>query len=81
MLLALERSGLDHYSQPEQLLALFARMQDFQIRCATDPARAGYRRTGYRAPVDRRPFRGQSASRRARIFQAPFVGETVNPKL
>ncbi|MEX2044324.1 MAG: tRNA-uridine aminocarboxypropyltransferase [Opitutus sp.] len=71
LLLALERSGLDEYSLPTQLLELFGRMQDFQIRCATDPARAGYRRHGYRSPSLRQPFRGASATRRAKIFQAP----------
>jgi hypothetical protein len=36
-----------------QLPALFDRMQDFRIRCASDPARAGYRRGSYRTPVER----------------------------
>lgn len=71
LLVALQRTGLDEYPLPEQLLGLFARMQDFQIRCATDPARPGYRRSGYRAPGVRKSYRGQSAVRRARMFQAP----------
>jgi len=32
LLLALERSGLDHYALPTQLLGIFERMQLFQIR-------------------------------------------------
>lgn len=68
---ALERSGLDAYPLPNQLLDVFARMQDFQLRCAADPARAGYRRRAYRPPVERKPFSGQSGTRRTKIFQAP----------
>jgi len=48
LLLALETSGLDHYDDREQLLNLFARMQDHQIRCAADPTRTGYRRKPYK---------------------------------
>jgi DTW domain-containing protein len=72
LLAALERCGLDSYAQPGQLLDVFARMQAFQLRCATDPARNGYRRTPYRPPAERKPFSGRSAARRARIFQAPW---------
>ena len=67
----LQRTGLDEYPMPDQLLSLFSRMQDFQIRCATDPQLGGYRRHGYRAPGERKPFRGQSAARRARLFESP----------
>jgi len=42
-LLALERHGLDRYERPEQLLAVFDRMQQFHIDCARDPDRAGRR--------------------------------------
>lgn len=48
LLLALELSGLDRYDDREQLLNLFARMQDHQIRCAADPTRIGYRRKPYK---------------------------------
>jgi DTW domain-containing protein YfiP len=44
LLLALERSGLDRYPLPDQLLDLFQRMQDHQLRCAADPSLGGYRR-------------------------------------
>jgi DTW domain-containing protein YfiP len=71
LLVALDRAGLDHYTLPDQLLALFHRMQDIQLKCAADPARAGYRRSAYKAPAERKLFHGQSATRRARLFQAP----------
>ena len=54
LLLVLARTGLDQYLLPELLLNIFQRMQDFQIKCAADPNRAGYRRQPYSAPADRR---------------------------
>lgn len=68
LLLALARTGLDDYPLPEQLPGLFQRMQDFQIRCAADPARAGYRHRPYRPPAERVPNRGRSGARRRRLF-------------
>jgi DTW domain-containing protein YfiP len=67
-LLALERSQLDRYPNPAQLLTLFDRMQDFQIRCARDPSRSGYRRQPYKAPEDRTAPRGRSGARRNRFL-------------
>jgi DTW domain-containing protein YfiP len=67
-LLALESAGLDRYPQPAQLIELFDRMQEFQIRCAADPARPGYRRSAYGAPGERTPPQGRSGARRTRIF-------------
>jgi DTW domain-containing protein len=55
LLLVLERSGLDRYPDPEQLIALFHRMQDFQMKCAADPTRPGYRRRAYSDPATRKP--------------------------
>ena len=55
LLLVLERSGLDRYPDPEQLIALFHRMQDFQMKCAADPTRPGYRRRAFSDPATRRP--------------------------
>lgn len=69
LLLALEGAGLDHYAQPEQLLGLFARMQDLQLRCASDPARAGYRRRPYSPPAERKPASGHSGARRSAMFR------------
>ena len=63
LLVALEHAGLDRYPLPDQLLGLFQRMQDFQIRCATDPDRTGYRRKPYSQPDQRTPHRGASARR------------------
>ena len=71
LLLVLERAGLDRYPQPEQLLALFHRMQDFQMQCAADPTRGGYRRGTYTSPSTRTGPRGRSGARRARLFQSP----------
>lgn len=71
LLLALAAAGLDHYPRPDLLLSVFHRMQDFQIRCAADPSRGGYRRSAYSGPAERTPPRGHSGARRARVFQAP----------
>ena len=68
LLLVLERHGLDRYPQPELLLGIFQRMQDFQLRCAADPARPGYRRQPYSAPGERRPAR---RSNRDNFFRQP----------
>jgi len=54
LLLVLERTGLDHYPDPAQLIAVFHRMQDFQMKCAADPARPGYRRHPYSDPGQRK---------------------------
>ena len=72
LLLALARTGIDQYPLPDQLLGLFHRMQDFQLKCAADPARAGYRRRAYKPPAERVAFQGRSATRRARHFQSPL---------
>jgi DTW domain-containing protein YfiP len=50
---ALEAAGLDRYPDPEALPALFQKMQDFQIACASDPHREGYRKRPYKVPADR----------------------------
>jgi DTW domain-containing protein YfiP len=63
-LLALERSGLDAYPDPGQLLTLFDRMQAYQIGCALNPELGGYRRKPYSAPGERTGPRGRSATRR-----------------
>jgi len=43
-------------------------MQDFQIRCATDPSIPGYRRHAYTAPGERAAPRGASGLRRQRYL-------------
>lgn len=77
LLLALERAGLDRYPLPEQLLGLFRRMQEFQIQCASDPTRDGYRRRPYSAPGERARPQGRSASRRNRYLGGS--AETAGP--
>ena len=73
LLTVLARTGLDQYPQPEQLLDVFKRMQDFQISCAADPTRGGYRRQPYGSPEQR--TRGQSASwaRRLQCLRRPLA--------
>jgi DTW domain-containing protein YfiP len=71
LLLALARTGMDHYPLPDQLLGIFARMQEYQLRCAADPNRTGYRHRPYRPPAERLPAQGKSGRRRQRIFQFP----------
>jgi DTW domain-containing protein YfiP len=78
-LLALEQSGLDAYPDKAQLLDLFDRMQRHQIACALDPNRGGYRRKPYGEPGERRPSRGNSASRRTFIPTAPAVSRPGSP--
>ncbi|GAB1482045.1 hypothetical protein MASR2M78_08600 [Treponema sp.] len=60
--LALCAAGLDTYEKPNQLLDLFAAMQDYQIRCASDPSRRSYRQGPYKGTADRTPKqRGKNA--------------------
>lgn len=68
LLSVLDRAGLDHYPDPTLLLGIFQRMQEFQLRCAADPNRPGYRRQPYSTPGDRRPTR---QGKRDRFFQVP----------
>lgn len=70
---ALERCQLDQYSLPKQLLDLFARMQQFQIDCARDPSRPGYRKRAYSDPTDRRGPSGASGLRRNKFLRAPAL--------
>jgi DTW domain-containing protein len=76
LLVVLERAGLDRYSLPAQLPGLFDRMQEFQIRCALDPRRPGYRRRPYSQPGERIAPHGRSGARRNRFLpQAPGAAE------
>jgi DTW domain-containing protein YfiP len=72
LLTALERTGLDAYPLPAQLLDVFQRMQDFQIKCAADPERGGYRRHPYSAPEERIPAHGRSGKRRTQHLRLPL---------
>jgi len=73
LLRVLDQTGLDTYPLPDQLLQLFQRMQETQLRCAADPDRPGYRRRAYKPAAERSGFHGRSGHRRANIFQAPEV--------
>ncbi|MCX6950597.1 MAG: DTW domain-containing protein [Verrucomicrobia bacterium] len=79
LLLALERSGLDRYPLPDQLLGLFARMQEFQIRCAADPTRGGYRRQPYSEPGEREAAHGRSGARRSRFLRSTGIDANATP--
>jgi len=70
LLIALESSGLDRYPDPVQLLTLFERMQNFQIRCASDPARGGYRHQPYGNPGDRVVSGGRRRARQSLYLPA-----------
>jgi len=74
LLLVLERSGLDRYERPDQLLGVFDRMQKFQIACAADPERPGYRRRRYSEPGERTRARGESGRRRDNFLKQPADG-------
>ncbi|RXK56131.1 DTW domain-containing protein [Oleiharenicola lentus] len=73
LLLVLEKSGLDRYERPNQLLDVFDRMQKFQIACASDPDRPGYRRNRYSDPQTRDKARGESGRRRDNFLKLPGV--------
>jgi len=79
LLLVLERHGLDRYERPEQLLGLFKKMQDYQIACAADPGRPGYRRQPYSDPVARVLSKGRSGKRR-RGYLRTISPRTLNSK-
>lgn len=68
LLVALDRLGLDAYTQPEQLLGLFQRMQDFQIRCTAENALRGDRRRGHRPPTGFPADPTPVIAKRRRIF-------------
>ena len=65
VLVALERAGLDRYALPGQLLGLFQRMQDFQMRCAKE---MNVRRHVRRASAAVAAGARRVAARRRRIF-------------
>lgn len=71
LLRALEAAGLDAYPDPAQLPDLLQRMQDYLIKCASDPSRQGYRRQPYGTPEKRRATRGPDAGRPMKLFAPP----------
>ena len=74
LLLALDRSGLDAYAQPEQLLDLFQRMQDFQIRRTAENALNGDRRHVRRISSESATSTPRPIAKRRRIFPVPVAG-------
>jgi DTW domain-containing protein YfiP len=68
LLVALDRSGLDHYTLPEQLLGLFQRMQDFQITRTAENRRLGIGRHGPKPPREGATPVLPPRSTRRRIF-------------
>jgi DTW domain-containing protein YfiP len=78
LLLVLAQTGLDRYERPAQLLDVFQRMQEFQMKCAADPNRPGYRRRAYSDPATRRPAGGDRPAKRDNFMPktlGPFQGE------
>ena len=71
LLLVLEKLQLDRYSHPAQLLEIFDRLQRFQMECAADPNRSGYRRQSYSDPATRRKSRGERGNRRDNFLKLP----------
>jgi DTW domain-containing protein YfiP len=74
LLCALDRAGLDVYSQPAQLIDLFHRMQDFQIRRAAENALHGDRRPPRPNPQDPSSAGAPFSSKRRRVFPAAPPG-------
>ncbi len=76
LLLALVASGLDVYPDPEALPRLFQRMQDFQLACASDPQRTGYRRKPYKLPEARTTLSAPRKGKR-NLFWRPGSGAAL----
>jgi DTW domain-containing protein YfiP len=74
LLLALDRTGLDAYTQPKQLLDLFMRMQQVQIERTAENRRLGIRRHAPKPKRDQPVPPTPPGSRRRKIFPvAPKV--------
>ena len=71
---ALDRAGLDVYSQPTQLIDLFHRMQDLQIRRAAENALRGDRRPPRPNPQASSSVGAPFSSKRRRVFPAAPPG-------
>ena len=69
LLTVMERSGLDQYTKPGQLHEVFQRMQDFQLKCAADLTRPGYRRRAYRSPEERALPKAHTGKRRMKFLK------------
>lgn len=80
LLVALDRSGLDVYAQPKQLLELFQRMQDFQIRRTAENALGGNSRHIRRSPAERPAGATQALVKRRRIFPVPAAAHSPDAR-
>ena len=69
--LVLEQTGLDQYPLPNQLLEVFQRMQDFQLKCAADPNRQGYRHHPYKDPATRLRIQAERGPRVGNPVKVP----------
>jgi DTW domain-containing protein YfiP len=79
LLLALDRTGLDAYTQPLQLLDLFQRMQNFQIERTAENRRLGIRR---HAPKPKREVQSvvpPRPTKRRRIFPVAPAAPSSRP--
>jgi len=69
LLLALDRSGLDYYSMPGQLLTHFMSMQEFQVKCAAKNRRPDIvPRKPHPSTLEVVSERTRASSNRRRIF-------------
>lgn len=68
LLVALDRAGLDTYTQPEQMLGHFQRMQEFQIRRTEENRRLGIRRHAPKPPREKPVSVMPPRPKRRRIF-------------
>ncbi len=68
LLVALDRSGLDRYSLPEQMLKIFMRMQEIQITRTAENRRLGIKRHAPKPPRATPIPLKQASPKRQRIF-------------
>jgi DTW domain-containing protein YfiP len=71
LLLALDRSGLDRYTLPDQMLSVFMRMQEIQIARTAENRRLGIKRHAPKPHRDGPKPVPPPASKRRRIFKGP----------
>lgn len=77
LLLALDRSGLDRYAMPEQMLAVFQRMQDIQIKHTAENRRLGISRYDRRARPEGRLPVPRATPKRRRIFPKSSTPDSI----
>jgi len=82
LLLSLDRAGLDRYTQPDQMLDLFRRMQEVQINKTAENRRLGISRYDRRAPGERKAQTSAPppGPKRRRIFPASPAMPRARPQ-